>query len=241
MNMTANGDMASARGHNRDQTRAALVESAIELFGTRGFDAASIRDIAAAAGANIASIGYHFGGKEGLRLACAQYAADFIHSVATTGFSGMTPDRTEQLSPDKARKVLSDFVSVVVRAMMTAPGAEKIVRFLLREIVNPSNAFQVIYTAVIEPTHKRLCRLWAAATGEESESDAVRVAVFAVMGQAVYFRVGQSVIVRRMGWQSYGPREAEAIAAEIVANLNSALDRHSGAPVAAKSSRGKRT
>jgi TetR/AcrR family transcriptional regulator, regulator of cefoperazone and chloramphenicol sensitivity len=235
--MTANEDAASTRGP--DQTRAALIDSAIDLFGKRGYDAASIRDIAAGAGANLASIGYHFGGKEGLRLACAKHAADFIGSVASRGFSGLTPDRIGQLPPEEAERTLSEFVSVVVRAMMTAPAAEKIVRFLLREIVGSSDAFDVIYVSVIEPTHRRLCRLWAAATGEDAEDESVRLGVFAVMGQAIYFRIGQTVITRRMGWPTYGPREAEAIAAEIVANLRSALDRHSRA--AAAPSRGERT
>jgi TetR/AcrR family transcriptional regulator, regulator of cefoperazone and chloramphenicol sensitivity len=233
------GDIGSAKGHKPDQTRAALVESAIDLFGKRGYDAASIRDIAAGAGANIASIGYHFGGKEGLRLACARHAADFIGSVAASGFSGLSPDRIGRLSPEEAESMICEFVAVVVRAMMTAPAAEKIVRFLLREIVGSSDAFDVIYSSVIEPTHRRLCSLWAAATGEDPEAQSVRLGVFAVMGQAVYFRIGQAVITRRMGWRSYGPLEAEAIAAEIVANLKSALDRHT--KMTSVALRGKRT
>jgi AcrR family transcriptional regulator len=47
-------------------TRAALVEAGRRLFAEHGFDGASIRDLTAAAGANLASVTYHFGGKEGL-------------------------------------------------------------------------------------------------------------------------------------------------------------------------------
>ena len=52
-----------------EQTRKALVIAALKLFGTVGYDGASTREIAAAANANLGSIAYHFGGKEGLRLA----------------------------------------------------------------------------------------------------------------------------------------------------------------------------
>jgi AcrR family transcriptional regulator len=47
-------------------TRAALIESAGEVFAEVGFEAASIRAICVRAGANIAAVHYHFGTKEAL-------------------------------------------------------------------------------------------------------------------------------------------------------------------------------
>ena len=47
-------------------TRERLVQSAERLFAKRGFDGVSVRDIATAAKANSALVGYYFGGKEGL-------------------------------------------------------------------------------------------------------------------------------------------------------------------------------
>ncbi|WP_292390795.1 TetR family transcriptional regulator, partial [Mesorhizobium sp.] len=49
-----------------DQTRAALVQAALKLFGRQGFDGTSTREIAAEAKANIGSIAYHFGGAQPL-------------------------------------------------------------------------------------------------------------------------------------------------------------------------------
>ena len=51
-----------------DATRLALVMAALKLFGRQGFDGTSTREIATAANANIGSIAYHFGGKDGLPL-----------------------------------------------------------------------------------------------------------------------------------------------------------------------------
>ena len=67
-----------------EQTRQALIRAALKLFGAKGFDGTSTREIAAAARANIGSIAYHFGGKEGLRLACADFIveSDFSRLVA---------------------------------------------------------------------------------------------------------------------------------------------------------------
>ncbi|WP_420409937.1 TetR/AcrR family transcriptional regulator [Hoeflea sp.] len=47
-------------------TAANLLDAAERLFAERGYDGASIRDIASAAGAQIASVSFHHGGKETL-------------------------------------------------------------------------------------------------------------------------------------------------------------------------------
>lgn len=54
------------REERGDRTARALVAAARTAFAERGFAGASVRDIAAAAGANPALIRYHFGSKEGL-------------------------------------------------------------------------------------------------------------------------------------------------------------------------------
>ena len=46
-----------------------LIEAAAELFCRRGFNETSVRDIAASADGNVASVNYYFGGKDNLSLA----------------------------------------------------------------------------------------------------------------------------------------------------------------------------
>lgn len=49
-----------------DGTRERILRTAEQLFASRGFNEVSVRDLASEAEVNIASIGYHFGGKVGL-------------------------------------------------------------------------------------------------------------------------------------------------------------------------------
>jgi len=59
-------DRAPPRRRDAQATRAALLEAAKAQFAALGYDSATLRDIAAAAGADVALIKRYFGGKEGL-------------------------------------------------------------------------------------------------------------------------------------------------------------------------------
>ena len=56
-----------------------------------------------------------------------------------------------------------------------------------------------------------LCRIWGYATGADPGSDDVRLAVFSMVGQLVYFRLGQPLILRRMDWPRYDAAARAAI------------------------------
>jgi AcrR family transcriptional regulator len=54
------------RPDEEERTRDRILRTAERLFAERGFNGVSVRELAAAAGVNLALIGYHFGSKEGL-------------------------------------------------------------------------------------------------------------------------------------------------------------------------------
>jgi AcrR family transcriptional regulator len=56
----------AASAPEEDGTRERILRTAERLFAERGFNGVSVRELAAAAQVNIASIGYHFDSKEGL-------------------------------------------------------------------------------------------------------------------------------------------------------------------------------
>ena len=60
------GDMRDGREERGDRTAQALLAAARTAFSRGGYAAASVRDIARAAGVNPALVRYHFGSKEGL-------------------------------------------------------------------------------------------------------------------------------------------------------------------------------
>ncbi len=207
-----------------DATRQSLIEAALDGFGLKGFEGTSTRTIAQAANTNIASIAYHFGGKDGLRRACAEFVVATIRSVAEMAFRQEDEAAFAQLDRVAARERLEAGIEGMARFILTNPRANLVVRFMLREMMHPSVALDIIYAGIIEPTHKRLCRLWAVATGGEPDSEATRLAVFAMMGQVLYFRIGREIVQRRMGWEILGKDEAERVAAVLRSNVAALIE-----------------
>ncbi|CCV10310.1 CerR family C-terminal domain-containing protein [Mesorhizobium sp. STM 4661] len=207
-----------------EMTRAALVRAALKLFGRQGFDGTSTREIAAEARANIGSIAYHFGGKEGLRAAAADYIVDTIQTVAGQAIGAPQPSSdSEAGDPEAARAQLFAALERMVAFIVARPEAGEIVQFVLRELSHPTAALDRIYDGVFEPTHRRLCLIWEQATGEAAESEATRLTVFTLIGQVVYFRIGREAVMRRMGWREIGDAEAAKVVAVVTSNLGAIL------------------
>ena len=206
-------------------TRADLIAAGLHLFGHDGFAATSTRALAARAGTNVASIAYHFGSKAGLYQACAERVVGLIDGAMAAGGPLPDGDPAADLSPEAAAARLDGILRAMVRFLVTAPAAEAMVGFVLREMADQGAALDLIYDRLVEPRHRALCALWSAATGRPADSEAVRLAVFALIGQVVYFRIAQPLVRRRMGWTRIGPDEAARIADSLAAGLAAELER----------------
>ena len=204
-----------------EQTRAALVLAALKLFGRQGFDGTSTREIAAEAKANIGSIAYHFGGKEGLRIAAADHIVETIQAVAGQAIGPAQAPAPS--TPEAARAQLLAALERMVGFIVASPEAGEIVQFVLRELSHPTAALDRIYAGVFEPTHRRLCQVWEQATGEPAESEATKLTVFTMIGQVIYFRIGREAVLRRMGWREIGAAEAAKVVAVATNNLEAML------------------
>jgi AcrR family transcriptional regulator len=218
MNISAKTSGSEAAGV--EQTRQALLKAALHLFGAVGYDGASTRAIADAAGANIGSIAYHFGGKEGLRLAVADYIVALVQNVAAKAIAAAPPEPT---TPELAEAMIRTMLERMFGFFVADETAAEIVPFVLREMGHPTAAFDRIYSGMFEPMHRRFCGVWEAATGEPAESDDTKLAIFMLIGQVIYFRLAREAVTRRMGWSGVGLAQIAKINAVATRNLNAAI------------------
>src|ERR1700751_3972073 len=79
-----------------EETRARIIRAALALFGERGFDGVSTRDIAAQAGVPAPSLQYYFQNKEGLyaaRIEDTRISANAPVGTAWETVEGMLRDK----------------------------------------------------------------------------------------------------------------------------------------------------
>jgi len=208
---------ATQAGKAGDQTRMALLMAGVRLFGSKGVEATSTRELAAAANANIASIAYHFGGKEGLRMACAEMVASRIQSAVMPVLKSIVPGG----DPAAAQVAFERAIMGVADFMLGQVEARDIASFMVRELGTTGPVFDKVYADFILPVHRNLCGLLGLATGQDPESDLIRLGTFSIAGQVIYFRIGHAVVSRRMEWKDVRPEEVEAIKSVVLGNIRS--------------------
>jgi AcrR family transcriptional regulator len=108
----------------RPSHREQLLDGAIECLRTKGYARTTARDIAAASGANLASIGYHFGSKEKLlNEAITRSGEEWAQRLGEVGVEGASP--LEQMGAswiamrgafEEKRPTLTGFIEAVGQA-----------------------------------------------------------------------------------------------------------------------------
>jgi len=95
---------------DREETHERILLTAERLFSEKGFEATSVRDITTEADCNVASVNYHFGGKENLYLEAFR---SLLTEVRDRRILAMRRDMAER--PDMS---LEDFVESFATAFM---------------------------------------------------------------------------------------------------------------------------
>jgi AcrR family transcriptional regulator len=207
-----------------------LLSTALDIFGRHGFGGASTRQLAEAAGVNLQAIPYYFAGKEGLYLATADYLAQMIGAH----FGGMRQTicaRQEELAvsgesmaPAEARAFLTQMAETMI-TLFVSKMSESWARFIIREQMEPTEAFGRIYEGIMRPMIEIARRLIATVLGEDPESEHVRLRTLSFVGSILVFRVAHAAVLAQMEWKQIGTDEITVLrkhAAELVAVLEPA-------------------
>ena len=211
-----------ARRDRGAETRAQLIEAALDVFGRLGFEGASTREIARAANVNLAAIVYHFGGKEALHLAVAEHvAASILAKIGPTLAS--VADPAASASPEAARAALTQLLDTFVAVMLGSAEAERWARFIVREQMQPTEAFDVIY-GFMGGSHSLGTRLVATILDRDEDDADVQIRMFTMIGQIMVFRVAQAVVLRRMNWTAIGADQRADIKRIVLAQVGAILD-----------------
>jgi AcrR family transcriptional regulator len=223
-------NMETVRSPSRgDATRVALLSAAIEVFGRDGYDAASTRSIARAAGVNQALIGYHFRGKAGLYHAALAHIVervrvrlgDLVEQIEAE-LETQPARRGKRASGERALGQLCRLTDAYV-AMLAGEESSAWARLILREQQNPSAEFVVLYDGFMKRVLGLTARLVARVRGTDAKATESRLMVLTIFGQALVFRAARAAALRQMDWESIGEDEIEQIQAQVRRNVSAML------------------
>ena len=187
-------------------TRGRLLEAAGRVFADRGYEQTTVRDICDAAGANVAAVSYHFGGKAEL------YRATMRHFVDSAEDRHPMP-----LGHDgSAERRLGEFVRVMLRRIFDDGPCSYHGKLMARELLDPTDALDEHVEAVIRPLARHVSGLVAELTGL-ADPLALRRGMESVLGQIIFQKHGRPVFDRLYPRQPIAADTVDALADHITA------------------------
>lgn len=180
--------------------RERILDAALDLFGDRGLDGTTVRDIAARARVNVAAISYHFGGKDELYRAVAKAAVGSTGAKVRKRIAPLI--ETPPTDPDTALEGLQTFTATMLDVIVGPPEMRRVARFIIREQMQPTFAFEILF-AMLSQLHGAATRLFATATGLDPREEATQLRVFLMIGEILLLRIAETAVLRRLGRERY--------------------------------------
>lgn len=166
-----------------EQSRERLMRAALPLFANQGYAKTSTREIAEAAGVNLAAISYYFGDKLGL------YRAVFSE------VQGKPEDEIARIArPEQSlRETLHGLYAGFVEPLKQGEQAQLCMKLHAREILEPTGLWQQEINEGIRPAHEALVQVLCRHLGLRRADAEVRRLAICLAALGVYLQVGTEV------------------------------------------------
>jgi len=162
-----------------DSTRMRLLKAAAAVFAEHGYQDATVRQICARAGANIALVNYHFGDKLELYTEVLRFALQSGPGGARFDLPSVAGEPEEAL-----HRIVA---ALVERAFEASDQANLRFRLILNEFVRPSGATARVVDVVMRPVYERLREIAGSILGLPANHQKTRLCVHSVLGQVAHF------------------------------------------------------
>lgn len=158
-----------------------LLDVAEDFFAERGFDGTSIRDLAAGADCNIASVNYYFGSKENLY---AEVWRRHLLILRDARISSIDEVMSKSGGKPRLEDLLRTFASAFIGPFVDESGS-RLITLIAREMINPHLPSSMFGNDVIRPTISAVQKALTQACPDLPESK-VPLVMFSLIGQLVH-------------------------------------------------------
>lgn len=180
--------MDTKNTHLKD-TRTELLECAEKLFLSHGFEAVSIRQISRAAGANVASVNYHFNGKTNLyREVLARQLDEIVCSKLS-----LLKTLDEKQPAASLEDILNTYVRSYFDSLLDSPDSDRLLQVIYREMGPDAIAYDLVAERLVVPIHRAFLKTLLKACPGLDEGHA-SYCISSIMGQVLHFIRGREVL-----------------------------------------------
>ncbi len=187
-------------------TRDRLLDTAERLFAEKGFGGASVREITAEAGCNVAAVNYHFGSKENLYREVFRRRLVSLRDLRTARLREVlgAPGRPS------LERVLEVFTGSFLEPLLDEGHGRLLMKLWAREMLEPRLPRELFEREMLRPVQEALLEALLRAEPGLAPSDA-RMAVFSLVAQLVH-------VVHRLRFEDRDtlPADLERLTAHIV-------------------------
>lgn len=175
-------------------TRERLLDAAERLFFKKGYEGVSVRDLTDMAGTNVASINYHFRGKDNLYREVFQHK---LSRMAERKLAELNQVAHEKEPPD-LRKVLRVYVSGFLGEILSSRDMDNFLNVVSREMSETGIATDILMKEVATPVHRILKEAIRKARPDLPE-EKVSLCIVSLTGQLFHFVRAREIIKRMVG------------------------------------------
>ncbi len=217
-------EQETRKGMTGERTREKLIRTGLEVFGRYNFEATTTRMLADRAGVNLASIPYHFKSKEGLYHAVVRH----IVEQASAAYRPAVAEINEALQKTSCSKpecfaMLSRLLNIMVLTILGVPEAKSWAGIILREQMEPTKAFDIIYEGLMQPLIQINLTLAARILDRQPNDPEVMLRAIAIVGQVLIFRTSCEAIIRTLHWEGYSRKEIDGVRIAVVKQASAIL------------------
>jgi AcrR family transcriptional regulator len=205
-------------------TKARILGAAEQVFAAKGFEGASTREIAAAAGVNISSLHYHWESKETLYFAVFENIYDKIVELV----EGAIPDGPRERPENPA--VIDEAMGSLFDFFADHPNVSKL---FVRRLLEAEEATSAIERDILLPAWRRFARWTYDLSGIQHEEIDAQIFMLTVNSVLMLFMLDSQQFVALLGEPLRSPALRPQLRAHIIRLVHTLLHAKKPGPAPA--------
>lgn len=200
-----------------------LINSAIVLFASKGFESTSTREICSHAGVNLSLIPYYFGNKEGLYI-------NIIESIINFGLTFLQDEiakaeNVPQMNKEEKINLYRGLLTKYADFLYSENVPSSFVILMIKEQTNSHSKFSETYAKKINVFYKALRKTLASILRKNENDKMIIFEVSSIIGQILSFKIMNRATLPALKQDLYTTEDNKKIKNIILSHIDTSLEK----------------